>query len=175
MVKRIPFIPGILIALALLIFLLNREGGTPSVTSTRTQTARHTPPIQKRTRSLVVNDPSVEERAQFRTLTDRALGELPTVLQVQKAPGHPHSEALTQGVDTFAAIFDSVKANPNLIPDAISFYDKCATRSDVHEAIRANCLRYLVDASARIGRNTNLSPYPREIVRIARWIPKKSF
>jgi len=106
-------------------------------------------------------------------VTEKAFKELPTFSEIKSGPLHPHPAALTQGAETFGAIFDSIRKNPELIPDAIQFYHACTSREDVLTAIRANCLRYLIDSSERIGKDVSLDIYPPRIRQIVRWIPRK--
>jgi hypothetical protein len=73
--------------------------------------------------------------------------------------------------ESFGKIMDSVKANPELAPLAMDFYEKCALSDGVISPTRSVCLAHLKYWSEKKGIPLNNERFPSHIVSTAEILP----
>jgi hypothetical protein len=72
-------------------------------------------------------------------------------------------------------ISDTLRADPNQIPNGLRFYKDCANETEIHIAIRALCLRDYLYWSKQIHRPSPLTDFDADVVSLAEKAPPLLF
>ncbi|MBI4405905.1 MAG: hypothetical protein HY537_17230 [Deltaproteobacteria bacterium] len=107
------------------------------------------------------------------------MSNLPTIDEVEKNKDlHPHlpPKALSKAADWLGEVRGKINAHKGSLTSAAQFYDSCARKDRVLIAVRALCLRNLMDislSSKSVHINSRL--YPKDVADIASHLPSVPF
>ena len=78
-------------------------------------------------------------------------------------------EILTQ-IEPLIRLNKAVKENPQLEPQALKYYEQCATSENLINSLRARCLNHLLQLSKKRGETVDLSRYSARLLRLSQFI-----
>lgn len=108
--------------------------------------------------------------AEFSQRLEAANAKLPTFEQIQKLSAeqvHRTPKIVVDAGLELGDIAEAIEKNPALTPQGLEFYDQCAKRSGVAEAVRATCLASLRDLAHSTGQRVNEKGIPANIRNLA--------
>ena len=120
--------------------------------------------------------PAANDEA-FAKAANEALGTMPKTAEIlaKNTDFHYAPAEILDGTAAFAAIWDSLKQNPELAPQGLGFYRDCAKDEQAPTAIRAVCLRHMKDLAARTQTGPiDESEFPELVRRVADKMPSET-
>ena len=129
---------------------------------------------KSKTKPKDLGSPSKLEFRSFLRTTYKSLPSDSEVLAQANGNFHHTPDSIIAASEGFGAIADRIKANSELIPEALKFYSHCGKDENITDAIRAVCLRNFMDWAGIAGVKANFSQFPSSIKSIADRLPKRS-
>ena len=113
-------------------------------------------------------------RATFQSVLSEALKTLPRredVKNISDEEAHGIPLVVREKSRPLGQIADIIHDNPELIPDAIAFYELCARTDEMLNSIRGRCLSNYKKFSKQLKLPMNLTGYPPDVVKLSNFIP----
>lgn len=105
-------------------------------------------------------------REEFRTLAQKVLESIPAKDKLQeeaKKNVHGAPDSLFRAGLELGSIYQAVKDNPSLAPDAVEFYSACAKDEKRPDTVRALCFSHYRKIGAEIGASVDMKLVPEKI------------
>lgn len=113
---------------------------------------------------------TVLTREEARALQEEILAGGPTRAQLQKmkpAELHHQPAPVREVGVKLGALAEAIEANPDLAPEAVAFYEKCAGKDDFPSSVRALCYANYEKLGRRLRLNVREDAAPPEVRELA--------
>lgn len=103
-----------------------------------------------------------------------SVDDLPKISDAQKLARGSSSEqmpaALLTKIEPLIRVNHLAKESPTYEPQALKFYETCANRADLMNAVRARCLNHLRSLAQKRGEPVDLSQYSARLIHLSEFI-----